>query len=326
MAPETAAPTFTPDMQAARPLPPAINAVYEVARKEVLQHVRTKRLLILGPIFLLVMVLVTLVFPLILLNNDTGFDLAQTARLAGTSIQNLAILFFFSGFLFLSGYFYLELIPILLTADAVCSEWSSRTIFLLLSKPVTRAQFVLGKFLGSIVAVGAMVLVLMLLDYVALQVFLPGASNGTDWARFLAALGVLLLGATAYTSVALFFSTLTRSAIVANIMAILTWMMGFPLLARIDYLIALGRYGIQKVTLDPAGHGVGWSQYLSPHDSMSAASRLLAPQLGSLGGSDISALFGAGTAHVGPAIVALLVHTALFLTLSLWVVKRRNFE
>ena len=40
------------------------HAAYEVARKEVLQHIRTKRLLIIGVFFFVVLQLVTLVIPL----------------------------------------------------------------------------------------------------------------------------------------------------------------------------------------------------------------------------------------------------------------------
>lgn len=300
-----------------------MRATYEVARKEVLQHLRTKRLLIIGPIFILVMVLVTIVFPTSILKPR---DIAAASAAAGVSAQNIAILFFLTPLLFLSGYFYLELVPILLTADAVCSEWASKTIFLLLSKPVSRVQFVLGKFFGSIVTVAGFLVGLMLLDYLLLQIFLPGHSGGEDWLRFFGALGILVLGATAYTSIALFFSTLTRSAVMANLLAITSWIMVFPLLAKVDYFIAVSKYGISAVSNnDPASIGIGWSRYLSPGDSMTAAGKLLLPKLDS-DTSGVLSLFGVVGPDAFPAIVALLVQTGIFLGLSIWVVQRRNFE
>src|SRR5262245_18543116 len=46
-----------------------------------------------------------------------------------------------------------QLLSSILTGYAVCSEWSNRTIFLLLSKPVSRTSFVTGKLLGNLFTV-----------------------------------------------------------------------------------------------------------------------------------------------------------------------------
>jgi ABC-type transport system involved in multi-copper enzyme maturation permease subunit len=298
------------------------HAVYEVTRKEVLQHLRTKRLLILAPIFLAVMVLLTIVFPLLLLDQGNLNELEQASD---SGLQNLVLLFFLSGFFFLSGYFYIQLLPIVLTSDSVCSEWSNRTIFLLLSKPVSRTAFVLGKFLGSAITVAGLVLVLLLLDYLVLQFTLPGFSSVEDWGRFAAALGLLVLGAMAYTALALLFSTLTRSAVTANVLAITAWIVVLPLLARLDFFIAVAAHGIEQALADPEASGIGWSQYLSPGDSMRSATTALAGDTQS--GGLLASLAGLGsTADPAVGAFALLVQTALFLGLSVLVVQRRNFE
>ncbi|HET6398863.1 MAG TPA: ABC transporter permease subunit, partial [Candidatus Thermoplasmatota archaeon] len=244
-------------MSGRHPLPGLGRQVYEVARKEVLQHVRTKRLLIIAPVFLLALVFVTLVVPLAFFERS---DLQELNTEFPVSVQNAVMLFFLSGFFFLSGYFYVQLVPILLTADAVCSEWSNRSIFLLLSKPVSRVAFVLGKWAGSVTTVAIALGGVLLLDYLILQVALPGFSDGEDWLRFLGALGIFLLGGMAFASMALFWSAATRSTVVANLLAIVTWIIILPLLSALGVILAGLRGGGRAI----AESNTEWSQYLSP--------------------------------------------------------------
>jgi hypothetical protein len=94
-----------------------------------------------------------------------------------------------------------------------------------------------------------------------------------------------------------------------------------------DTFIALAQHGVDALA-NPNAYGIGWARYLSPHESMQAAGRLLAPR--NLSQSELTnsplSLFGFNPPAVGPAIIALLIQTGLFLGLSFWVVQRRNFE
>lgn len=298
-----------------------MRATWEVARKEVSQHMRTKRLLIVAPMFLLALVVVTLVFPRFFLAND---ELGSFSANVGISSQNIVMLFFLSGFFILSGYFYVQLVPILLTADAVCSEWSSRTIFLLLSKPVSRAAFVTGKFLGSVLTVSGLVTVLMVLDYLVLQLVLPGHSDGTDMLRFMGAVGVLCLGAMAFAAISLFFGTLSKSTTLANLLAITAWIIVLPLVGQLGFFVEAGRHGLSG--FDAAN--ARWSQYLVPGSSMTVASQVLAPIPDNASGLGLLRVFTGQltTLDTGIACLALVGQTAVFLALSYWIVQRRNFE
>lgn len=305
----------------ARPLPSFFDGVLQVARKEVLQHLRTKRLLIIVPIFAVVMVLITIVLPLALINQG---DLAQGFE-RGTANQNIVMLLFFSGFFVLSGYFYLQLLPLILTTDAVSSEWSSRTLFLLLSKPLSRRAMVLGKFAGSAVLVVAVVSVLIVLNYLATMVFIPGSPSGESITGFFGALGLLLLGCVAFCAVGTFFSTLTRSTVTGILLALATWMFLFPFIGSLDSIINIGEEGLEGVLSEPGD--LAWSVYLSPSSSMRVASNVLAPTAEGPMSNVFARLFGFSTpGDPWLAALALIGHTVLFLGLSLWVVQRRNFE
>lgn len=297
------------------------NAVWQVARKEMLQHVRTKRLYIIVPIFVAVMVLVTIVFPKAIFTQG---DFQQSFE-QGTSNQNIAMLLFFSGFFVLSGYFYLQLLSMVLTADAVSSEWSSRTLFLLLSKPVSRRAMVLGKFLGSSAVVLTVVAVLVCLDYLLATVMLPGSPSSASVAGFFESLGILLLGCLAFSAVGLFFSTVTRSTVTGILLALAAMMFVFPMLGSLDSIASTSQHGLAGITRDPGD--LAWSVYLSPSTSMRVASNTLAPAMQGPVANVFARIFGFSTpGDPWLAALALVGHTVVFLAASLWVVQRRNFE
>lgn len=285
-----------------------MRGVYEVARKEVLQHFRTKRLLIIAALVVASLVLITMVVgPRI----ARGFDLGVVAT------ENFVLLMYFSTFL-VGGYFFFQLMAIVLTADAVCSEWSNRTIFLLLSKPVSRVAFVLGKFLGSLVTVAGAIVVLLGLDYVVMQGLYSGSPTGEEVLGFLAAVGILALGAAAYCAIALFFSTITRSTVMALLFTLGMWIIIFPLLGQVGFFIELSHDppDLDSDLVD------GW-RYLNPGADMSAAGAQLVKS------EDVRSFldFLGQTPDSTPlAILALLAHIVGWTALSLLVVHRRNFE
>jgi ABC-type transport system involved in multi-copper enzyme maturation permease subunit len=142
---------------------------------------------------------------------------------------------------------------------------------------------------------------------------------------FLLGLLIILLGCVAFSAVGLFCSTLTRSTTTGILIALATWIFVFPLLGSLDALIDIGNRGLASLATGPQ---TPWSVYLSPSSSMRVASNAIAPI--AEGGNDLgllARLFGfAAPGEPGWAIVALLVHTGIFLSLALAVVKRRNFE
>ena len=265
------------------------HAVWEVARKEILQHIRTKRLLIIGGLIIFALVLVTLVFgPRIARSfDDFGFQ-------SDTATENLLL----SAFLGFLGLVFIQLLPIVLTADAVCSEWSSRTIFLLLSKPVSRTAFVLGKFLGSLITVVATLVVLLGLDYIIMQPLYSGTPDGEDVLGFVKFLGMLCLGSAALAAMALFFSTVTRSTAIAILITLGVWLVGFNLIGNLGNIINLG-------SEDPNEDLAQGFQYVNPgYDMGLAVGFLVKPQ------SDEFGIIDDGSDPV-VAMLALLGHVVV---------------
>ncbi|MEA3137062.1 MAG: family transporter protein [Thermoplasmata archaeon] len=301
-------------------------AVYEVARKDVLQHIRTKRLLIIGIFFVVVLQIVTMVFPL-------AFGDMEDPAPGEPSLENTLFFFHLNASLF-GGLFAIQLLCIVLTADAVCSEWSQRTIFLLLSKPVSRTAFVVGKYIGSIVSIIPTIAALYVLQYFLMMMVYPGQPTGDEVIGFILMLGMLALGAMAVASVALFFSSLTRSNVLSLILTLLVTFFLFPILSAIGDI----QFGVDQSkafqnggdgdTLDPEDWKYDWSHYITPSGTLSAAPGLLMPhQNGDDFGFSLSLFIPQFAPHrTWLAVLSGLGFTALLVGLSIVRVNKRNFE
>jgi ABC-type transport system involved in multi-copper enzyme maturation permease subunit len=293
-------------------------AVYEVARKEVMQHIRTKRLLIIGLAMALLLFVATLVF---------GPNIVRTLGNGGPNASENQVLAFYFGFGLIGGLVFTQLLAIVLTTDAVCSEWANRTIFLLLSKPVSRTAFVLGKFLGNLVVLSATIAVLFSLDYLAMQGAYKGSPSGDEVLGFVQTVLLVILGCTAFASIALFFSTLTRSTIMSTLITLALWIIVFPLVGSIGLFTHIGdaRSGEENFFDSPK---VQSTLYLNPASDMQAVVRLLLPHDSGEFGLALRFLnfFNPAPNSVGLAVTALVCYTLLFLAASIVVVQRRNFE
>lgn len=298
------------------------NGVWQVARKEVMQHVRTKRLLIIGAFFFVMLQLVTMVVPLV-------FGAADDAPASGDpSLENSWFFIHLNASLF-GGLFAIQLLCIVVTADAVCSEWSQRTIFLLLSKPVSRTAFVLGKFIGSVASVIPTIAGIYVLQYLLMMVVFPGQPSGAEVAGFFRMLLLLAFGATAVASVALLFSTLTKSNVLSLILTLLSVFFLFPIVGAIGDITYTFRANDEDRTdeLDPEDWVYDWSHYATPSGAMAAAGAQLFPG----DEADVGVAFALLIPQFAPqrtwmAVLSGAGFIALGVGLSILRVNRRDFE
>ena len=303
-----------------------LRATYEVARKDVLQHIRTKRLLVIGIFFLVVLQLVTMVIPHV-------FGELENPPPGEPSLENTFFFFHLNASLF-GGLFAIQLLCIVLTADAVCSEWGQRTIFLLLSKPVSRTAFVVGKYVGSVVSIVPTIALLYVLQYMLMMAVYPGQPTGDEVLGFALMLLMLALGAMAVAAVALFFSSLTRSNVLSLILTLLTTFFLFPILGAIGDITygfdqsAEYQRGGDGYALDPEDWKYDWSHYATPTGTLAAAPGLLFP---GDNGEDEGFALSLFIPQFAPqrtwmAVLSGAAFIALFVGLSILRVNRRNFE
>ena len=132
-----------------------------------------------------------------------------------------------SGFFLLAPYVLLLLIPAV-TMRSIAEERRTGTLELLLIKPLSTAQVVLGKFLGSfILSVLAILPTLVYLFAIrALKIDDQAIEMGVIWGSYLG-LGFLAM---VYTAVGIFASSLSSNQVIAFLIAILLcWFLYFGL-------------------------------------------------------------------------------------------------
>jgi ABC-type transport system involved in multi-copper enzyme maturation permease subunit len=298
-------------------------SVYEVARKDVLQHIRTKRLLVIGIFFFVVLQLVTMVIPL-------AFGIADNDPPAGSPSRENEMFNLHLNASFFGGLFAIQLLCVVLTSDAVCSEWGNRTIFLLLSKPVSRTAFAVGKYFGALASILPLVLVIYVVQYFLMMAVYAGQPTGDEVVGFMQMLGLLVLGSLAITAFALFLSSLTRSTTMALILSLLSIVILLPLLTAIGdiTLIVDGINESQDGEFeepDLESLRYDWSHYF-PGAALNAAPGRLFPGDDVGFGSFSGLIPQSAPQQTALAAVSALFYTGLFVGLSVWRVNKRNFE
>jgi len=101
-----------------------------------------------------------------------------------------------------------------LTMKMLAEEKRSGTLELLLTKPITDWQVIIGKFLSVLMLIG--VALLLTIPYYITISFLGPIDHGAVWSGYL---GMILMSM-AYTSIGLFASSITNNQIVAFLLAL----------------------------------------------------------------------------------------------------------
>lgn len=213
-------------------------AVYRVGKREFLDSLLTTRTLITGALFLFAVGLIT--FGILTLGPGTAST--QEEQVAGTRLSfnlfTLAVLFFAPIIGLATGY------------DTVADERISGTLALILSKPVRKESFLVGKFAGRAAAVAVPIIV-------GLGIGLAAASLKFDAPAHLipAYIGLTLLLVWVFQGIGQLFSTVVKSSSTAVLGGIGLWvLLATPLWGLVHFGLTeqLGLDGATAATLNPA--------------------------------------------------------------------------
>ena len=190
--------------------------IWEVSRKEINELIKTKRFVIFFVLYALIFLLCVWLL--------CYFNPHLTKEHFLGVMKNIHSII----------YIFYAILPIVLSYDLITKERVTKSIYLFLSKPVSREEVVLGKFLGVIIAV-----LLILLPVLTIGLAIFSAYNGipylSDTAKFYLHSLVLLLVCSCYISLSLLFSVLVRSSLTSLILSLLGGWWGlemvYPLLS-----------------------------------------------------------------------------------------------
>ena len=150
----------------------------------------------------------------LIFTNMFAHDLGKVAvdvGLSVVSIAGLAIIFFMG-------------------INLMAKDLDKRTIYMVLSRPISRWQYVVGKFFGLGLLVLISVIILGLCAAGSVKLVMLNAPNyippDFSWATFLIALIYILLSLLIVTSIALLFTSVTSSSFLAMIMTAGSYFIG----------------------------------------------------------------------------------------------------
>ncbi|RJR26093.1 MAG: ABC transporter permease [Desulfobacteraceae bacterium] len=114
--------------------------------------------------------------------------------------------------------------------NLMAKDLDKRTIYMVLARPISRSQYVLGKFLGISLLVVTAVLLLGIVATGSVKLTMLNAPDYIpphfSWTKFMTAVFALTLSLLIIVSLAILFTVLTSSSFLAVLMTISTYLIG----------------------------------------------------------------------------------------------------
>jgi ABC-type transport system involved in multi-copper enzyme maturation permease subunit len=190
-------------------IPNRLKVIFEVIKKEMYEHFKTKRLIIISLIYAIVFFIVMFVGHYLI-----GGDVPVYKRGAN---EALGVLLAFSSL-------FPPILAIALSYDTIVGERTRKSLHLVLSKPVDRTSIYLGKFLAAFLSISLVYLSVSTLGYLVVV----GASGkipaSIEVGRAYAAIGILLLSAACWILFVMLFSTSFKTVTSTLIFSVLFWL------------------------------------------------------------------------------------------------------
>ncbi len=117
----------------------------------------------------------------------------------------------------------LSFFTILFTFDAIAGERARGTLSLIMSNQVSRAQVLLGKYLGAFVTLMVPLAIGILMNLIVILLTGSIPLDGSDWLRLLGMVGLFALHVSNFIFLGLFVSSRVTNAVTSLVWLLLTW-------------------------------------------------------------------------------------------------------
>ena len=281
-------------------------AVYEVGRKEIMEHFRTKRMYIIGGLYALTFLAAAIIFPVVNRGQNLDADAAITAVL---TFYNL-----FGGAIFTS------LLALVFTADSICGEWKDRSLFLLFSKPVPRWAVLAGKVIAAYVSV-LLVMVSVFVVALAVMMVLLGIPQAGTFGQIARGFGVFALAVIPFVAFGTLCTAMFKSPLTSFIVAMGMRFMGFNLLSTLGFFIVF--FNSDVTSPEDLGNNtlLKFFSLLNPANLMSVGASLMVSNRALAEGG-----LGFGFAlDIPTTLLAILFHSFIYFTIAFLIVGRRDY-
>jgi len=140
------------------------------------------------------------------------------------------------------------LIVLFVGINLLSKDFDRKTIYMVLSRPISRAQYICGKYLGMSFLLIATVVILSAFSVLSIHLvsinyhdYFPNLS----WFDIFIAIVFMLISLLVVSSVSFFYSTITTSSFTALILTIITYIIGNSLQEVKGLVEAPGKVGIE---------------------------------------------------------------------------------
>jgi len=197
--------------------------VATVFRKEMWEHFRTWRLIVIGGIFAFVFIVISLYGGILAGGGSTELSFKGGAN----SVLGLVLAFtsFFPG-----------LMAIVISYTSIVGERSRKSLILLVSKPIKRPALFLGKFLSSYFAIVLVYMVVMTAGYIGVVGASGKMPSPEDVGRAYGAVAFVLMAMACWVSFAMFLSAALKNPITVVVAAIMSWFLIFRIVSSIGVI------------------------------------------------------------------------------------------
>lgn len=123
--------------------------------------------------------------------------------------------------------------------NLMAKDIDRKTIHLVLSKPISRAQYIWGKYLGILFFVVASLSLLLILSSLTVALLLqlyPNYFIGFSWSIYLTACFFVLVKFAVLTAIVVFFSSITSSSLITLIFSLSSYVAGVTIEEVVFYL------------------------------------------------------------------------------------------
>ena len=292
--------------------PGFLNQIWQITRKEIKECIKSKRFII----FLLIFGAAYLIMAFIDSSDFWGPSIPPNVVVSN--------LYFLASLLFV-------VMAIVFAYDTISRERRSKSIDIVLSKPVMKYELVLGKFLGAVSTLVATVGIVHLAGY-ALSTGrsgeIPSLSQLGD---FLAYIGIIFLGMTCYIALAMLFSVLLKSGstslIITLILSLFVLMMPYFMAFSIRFynspevleMINEGNVvGLSyQIDIGPTPWWENVLYALNPQNCMNCVIDILQ-------GKGMASMSGEFT--LGQSILAMFIFFAICLSLAIFIFQKKDLR
>lgn len=122
------------------------------------------------------------------------------------------------------------LVPLFLAVHLLARDLERRTVFTILSRPISRPQYLLGKFCGLAMLTATIMAILSLATVAAISIgrmlYAEHFFASLSWSAVFTSIGVSYLGITVLIAVVVLWSTLTTSSFLATLLTLATYCIG----------------------------------------------------------------------------------------------------